>query len=294
MYSIYYIILCYERKKKGGVNKMRERKCGCRPCTESSASYSKSERDKFGGENRMQEKKFDDKEMICVNVDKVYDWIVKENTFDIFPTSPITFPGLPAGTSLVGATVTCSVVPAATNPVEILNRVDRQFCIDGKNVCLQQLNIRKNFEVTLVVTLANGTVLTSAAPAINPNLAFSRCEQVTLCPSEGTSIEVTFTDLDCFVCSPGVITIPTGTPAPPAGAINIAGLTLSIATCQSIQSTFPVTVELFADFCEPREDLPIACPTPSRPRQCPVVFPDDSHHHHGCGCRSSLANGDNC
>ena len=252
---------------------MRERKCGCRPCTESSASYSKCERDKFGGENRMQEKKFDDKEMICVNVDKVYDWIVKENTFDIFPTSPITFTGLTAGTSLVGATVTCSVVPAATNPVEILNRVDRQFCIDGRNVCLQQLEIRKNFTVTLTLTLATGVMFTSTA------IAASRNELVTLCAPDGTDVEVTFTELDCFVTSTGTLTLATT-----GGAVTFSALVISVSSCQSIQSTFPVTMELLADFCEPREDFPTVCPAPSHPPQCPHLFPDDGHKGHNGHC----------
>ncbi len=31
-------------------------------------------------------------ELICINVDKVFDWIVKEMSFDFSPTGPITFP----------------------------------------------------------------------------------------------------------------------------------------------------------------------------------------------------------
>ena len=82
---------------------MRGKKCSDRPCTQSSLSYSKYERDNLGGENRMQEKKFDekfdDKELMCVNVDKVYDWIVKEKTFDFNRAiSHVTFTGLTAGT----------------------------------------------------------------------------------------------------------------------------------------------------------------------------------------------------
>jgi len=51
----------------------------------------------------VQEKKYDDRELLCINVDKVYDWIVRENTFDIFPTGPILFPGVTATTVLTGA-----------------------------------------------------------------------------------------------------------------------------------------------------------------------------------------------
>lgn len=208
-------------------------------------------------------------ELICINVDKVYDWIVKEQSFDFFSAAPVTFPGVTATTPLAGATVTCEVIPTATNPVVIQNRENRDFCIDGKTVCLQQLTIQKNFSLTLFVTLTTGTVLTSAV------IPISRCEHITLCAPEGTDVEITFTDLDCFVCQ-------TGTLVAGAGTITFSALNVSIETCQSIQSTFPVTVEFLADFCEPREDLPTACPAPSRPRQCPAVFPDFGHGHgHG-------------
>lgn len=210
----------------------------------------------------MQEQKpCDGKELICINVDKVYDWIVKENSFDISPTGAIAFPGVTAATSLTGATVTCDVSPAALNPIVILHREDRPFCIDGKNVCLQQLNIQKNFIVTIILTFPNGTTLTSA------DISVSRCEQVTLCAPVGTDVEVTYTDLDCFVCT-------TGTLVAGEGTITFSALTISVATCQSIQSTFPVTVEFLADFCEPRADIATVCPPPTRPQQCSVVFPD--------------------
>jgi len=94
----------------------------------------------------------------------------------------------------------------------------------------------------------------------------SRCEQVTLCAPKGTDVEILYTDLDCFVCTTGTLT-------PAAGAITFSALTITVAVCQSIQSTFPVTVEFLATFCEPRADLPFTCPTAVRPQQCPVIFP---------------------
>ena len=102
-------------------------------------------------------------------------------------------------------------------------------------------------------------------------IPFSRCEQVTLCAPEGTDVEVTYTDLDCFVCTTGDTRCRTD------GTIEFSDLTISVATCQSIQSTFPVTVEFLADFCEPREELSTACPAPIARQQCSVVFPDDGH-----------------
>jgi len=199
-------------------------------------------------------------EPICINVDKVFDWIVKEASFEFSPTGPITFPGVTATTSLAGAVVTCNVVPRATNPVVILNRENRQFTIDGATVCLQNLTIQKNFTVTLVVTLPNGTRFTSNT------ITVSRCEQVTLCAPKGTDVEILFTDLDCFVCSTGTLT-------PGTNTITFSALVVTISVCQSIQSTFPVTVEFLATFCEPRAELPFACPGVVRPAQCPAVFP---------------------
>jgi len=216
----------------------------------------------------------DDKELICINVDKVYDWIVKENSFDIFPTAPISFPGVTPTTNLANATVTCEVTPAATNPIVIQNRENRPFSIDGKTVYLQQLNIQKNFSLTLFVTLENGTVLTSVPVPI------SRCEQVTLCAPEGTDVEITYTELNCFICSTGTLILGDGAPgAAPVGTIGFTALTITVSTCQSIQSTFPVTVEFLADYCEPRADLPMACPGPVRPHDCSLVFPDDHCRH---------------
>ncbi|TQR16305.1 hypothetical protein [Psychrobacillus soli] len=219
-------------------------------------------------------------ELICINVDKVYDWIVKEKSFDVtLSGSTITFnavPGLPEGAEvdLTRAKVKCEVTPHPRRPVEILDRDDRPFVIDGTPVTLQQLHIRKNFIVTICVILANGTVLTSQTGYNdNPALRISRCETVTMCAPEGTDVEITYTDLDCFVCTFNISDDPVTVPATGIIPIEFDSLTISVVTCQSIQSTFPVTVEFLAEFCEPRDDLPTECPAPVRPLQCPVVFP---------------------
>lgn len=210
---------------------------------------------------KVQEKISDERELICINVDKVYDWIVKENSFDIFPTGPIAFPGVTTGTVLTNATVECEVVPAAENPIEILNRENRQLCVDGMDVCLQQLTIRKNFSVTLVVTTTAGTIFRSSL------IPASRNEMVTLCAPEGTDVEITYTELDCFLSSTGTLIAGTDT-------ITFSAPVISVSTCQSIQSTYPVTVELFTEFCQPREDFIAGCAPPVHPPQCPSLFPD--------------------
>lgn len=217
----------------------------------------------------MQEENYDHQELVCVKVDKVYDWIMRESTFDIFPGGTISFPGVTATTDLTNATVECEVTPAATNPVEILHREDRKLCIDGMDVCLQQLTIRKNFSMTIIVTSATGQIYRSAI------ISNAQNEKVTLCAPEGTDVEITFTELTCFVTSTGSLIAGVGT-------ITFAGLTTSVTTCQSIQSTYPATLEIFAGFCEPREDFAVGCGTPVHPPQCPHLFPDNKHCHHKC------------
>ncbi|MEG0386232.1 MAG: hypothetical protein RR642_15940 [Solibacillus sp.] len=202
----------------------------------------------------------DRREYICINVDKVYDWVVKEMSFDISPAGPISFPGVRPPVDFTGAAVTCKVTPAAMNPIVILHREDRTFTIEGARVCLQHLSVQKNFDVTIIVTLPNGTMYTSA------KIPVTRCEQVTLCAPKGTDVEITYTDLDCFVCT-------TGTLIATEGHISFTALSISVSVCQSIQSTFPVTVEFLANYCEPRADLPTSCSPTGRPKQCHGLFP---------------------
>ncbi|MCH7323071.1 hypothetical protein LZ480_14425 [Solibacillus sp. MA9] len=201
------------------------------------------------------------KELICINVEKVYDWVVKELSFESFPTSPIRFPGLPHDAHTRGASVTCQVCPSHEDPVVIKNRETRTFTIEGSSVRLQQLTIQKNFKVTICITLANGTMYTS------DSFHISRSEHVVMCAPEGTNVDVTYTNLDCFVSSTGTLHNNGN------HTITFSDLALSISVCQSIQSTFPVTVEFYAKYCEPRADLSAACSPGTRPPNCSVVFP---------------------
>lgn len=216
----------------------------------------------------------DSRELICINVDKVYDWIVKEKAFDISPSGPFTFPGLMMDTGspsiFRNAVVTCKVTPALVNPVIIMNREKRPFNIDGETVYLQHLHLRKTFSVVLVLCLENGNEYQSLP------VEYSRCEQVTLCAPTGTEIEVKYTSLECFVCSTGEIVQDQMDPT----VVTFDDLTISVVSCQSIQSTFPVTVEFLAEYCNPRADLPTACPTPVRPSQCSNFFPTSDNF--GC------------
>ncbi|GAB2543504.1 BMQ_0737 family morphogenetic spore coat protein [Gracilibacillus alcaliphilus] len=208
-------------------------------------------------------------ELLCINTEKVYDWILNEATFDLdlkdleLPLNPNTGEQLTCE-DIDTDTVSCTVVPAAVDPIVILDRTDQELIIDGTEVILQRVNIRKSFEVTIFVDLTpeagGGTIKVAEAE-------FNRCEQVILCAPEGTDINVSFTDLDCFVCT--ACCDETVDP-------NELDVTLTVRVCQSIQSTFEVTLEIVAEFCEPRDMLPIPpCPAPTMPPQCPVIFPNN-------------------
>lgn len=202
------------------------------------------------------------RERICINVDKVFDWIVKELSFE-FSKNHIHFPCLPEHVNTHNAVVTCKVVPDPHFPVVVLHREDRHFTIDGRSVTLQQITLQKKFLVTVFVTLANGTVLKSE------EIHVSRNEQVILCAPRGTEIEVTYTNLDCFVASTGEI-------HRHDDKLSFSDLRIVVTVCQSIQSTFPVTVEFLAEYCEPRDEIVTSCGTANRPRNCSGIFPSHS------------------
>ncbi|MBM7573690.1 hypothetical protein [Aquibacillus albus] len=212
-------------------------------------------------------------ELLCINTEKVYDWILNEATFDLslndldLPVNPVTGDQLECD-DIDLDTVSCTVAPTEMDPIVVLDREDQEFMVDGETVTLQLVNIRKNFEVTisvnLVPELGGNTVEVGTAE-------FTRCEQVILCAPEGTDIDVTYTDLDCFVCT---ATCDAGTTT----EVDELDVTVTVRLCQSIQSTFDVTLEIVADFCQPRDILPFPpCPAPTIPPQCPVVFPNNNN-----------------
>ncbi|MGM0876164.1 MAG: hypothetical protein ACQEWV_15685 [Bacillota bacterium] len=202
-------------------------------------------------------------ELLCINTTKVYDWIVNEATFDITlvdePFDPIGEELLTCD-EIIGGTgaVTCEVAPTdPLIPIEVISREDRPFIIDGTELTLQVVTIRKNFTITFFIPTVGGIV--------ELPFDFSRCEQVVLCAPEGTNIEVTFTDLDCFICTFECDL-----------EDDTFDANVTVRLCQSIQSTFPVTLEIVAEFCQPRDILPIVCPPRTMPPQCPVLFPVDN------------------
>ena len=85
-------------------------------------------------------------------------------------------------------------------------------------------------------------------------------ESIFLCAPEGTDLVVRLSDIECNVVLNCV-----------GGALGSVDISLNL--CQSVQTVTNVTVELPAEFCQPREVFTEQCPTPTIPAQCPVVFP---------------------
>ncbi|GAE92688.1 hypothetical protein JCM21714_1699 [Gracilibacillus boraciitolerans JCM 21714] len=209
-------------------------------------------------------------ELLCINTEKVYDWILNEATFELMvdglelPVNPVTGVQLECD-DIDQSAVTCTVTPAEVDPIIVLDREDQEFIIDGgEEIKLQIINIRKNFDVNVFVPL----IAELGGRMIEVGSAFfTKCEQVILCAPDGTDIDVTYTDLDCFVCA---VNCDMGS----STEIDELNVTVSVKICQSIQSTFDVTLELVADLCQPRDILPFPpCPPPIMPAQCPVIFP---------------------
>lgn len=213
-----------------------------------------------------------EQEILCINTKKVYDWILNEAEFDLtlnnldLPVNPVTGIQLECDDIDLNS-VSCTVTPTETDPITILGRENQLVFIDGEEAVLQIVNIRKNFEVTVFVNLI--AALGGATVEVG-SVEFSRCEQVIMCAPDGTDIDVINVDLDCFVCTtscdPGTTT-----------EVDELDVTVNVRLCQSIQSTFDVTLEIEAAFCQPRDILPFPpCPAPTIPLQCPVVFPNNN------------------
>ncbi|MEC5424236.1 hypothetical protein QGM71_12115 [Virgibacillus sp. C22-A2] len=224
----------------------------------------------FEGVRTMQTENLSEgQELLCINTEKVYDWLLNDTEFDLSVTdldltvNPATGDQLECDDIDLN-TVTCTVAPTDVNPIVVLDREDRELIVDGTEITLQLVNIRKKFVVTVFVNLI--PELGGATVEVG-TVEFTRCEQAILCAPEGTEVDVTYTDLDCFVCTAAC---DTGTTT----EIDELDVTITVRLCQSIQSTFDVKLELVAGFCQPRDILLFPpCTAPTIPPQCPFVFP---------------------
>ena len=211
-------------------------------------------------------------ELLCINTEKVYDWILEEATSS--QTIPVSRLGIPAAILAVicnpaaHTTINCILTDSMGRALplnseitvtELGPRIDRQFEVDGALVTLQRVSFTKT---VFIVLEFSGVTPATGVPFIftTEPIPFTITETAFLCAPPGTTLVVRLTDFECQTvlnCA--------------AGALVSVGVTL--LTCQSIQTVTPVTLELTADFCAPRETLIESCPTPLIPPQCPVIFP---------------------
>lgn len=217
-------------------------------------------------------------ELLCINVDKVYDWVILQAniretavptfTDDLFvPSVLCTATNVTTDILLTNSTGDPLAPNGVLDVVEVAERQERRFVIDGKRVTLQKVTFLKTIYVVVEFNGLDGTapfvVRTEPIPVEVP-------ESIYLCAPDGTDLVVRFSDLE------GSVRINCTTETPPA----FVSLDIMLNLCQSVQTFTNVTVEVKADFCEPREVLTEQCPAPAIPRQCPAVFPGE-HNHYG-------------
>ncbi|MBS4206951.1 hypothetical protein [Bacillus sp. FJAT-50079] len=212
-------------------------------------------------------------ELLCINTEKVYDWILEESTYSAaVGATTIALPA-PIGAVICAIADSVNIRPVLTDSlgtplplnseiavVEQVPRIDRQFEINGALVTLQRVTFVKTIYVVLEIS---GVIPATGIPFTFTTLPIpiTFTESAFLCAPPGTTLVVRVSDFE----GQGVVN------CDETGAF--LGIGISIVVCQSIQVVTPVTLELVADFCAPRESLIETCPAPIIPPQCPVVFP---------------------
>ncbi|OIK09664.1 hypothetical protein [Bacillus sp. MUM 13] len=207
-------------------------------------------------------------ELLCINAEKVYDWVILQNT----RSQNILAAALGLDINVCAASSLSTrvfLVDAEGNPlppnaeVTVLepgDREERTFVIDGALVTLERVTFLKTFFVAIEF---KGILGTTPFVDVSKPIAIEIPESLFLCAPDGTRLAVRISDLECAVrlnCTAG--------PTP-----TLTSIDLTLTTCQSVQAVADVTIEVKAEFCQPRDILSEQCPTPAIPPQCPVLFP---------------------
>ncbi|WP_433747443.1 hypothetical protein [Falsibacillus pallidus] len=209
-------------------------------------------------------------ELLCINAEKVYDWVILQSS-DSRTVIEIFFPenGFnPCAPGVSNLVTTCILTDASGTPVslsspnaltveEIGTRDSREFIVDGAVVTLQNVSWVKSIYIVLEYT-----GIFEAAPFVfrSQPVLFEIPESAFLCAPEGTDLLVRLTDFNCrtrFNC---------------LSEFN-SSVDVFLTICQSVQTFANVTLELEAEFCQPRDIINEQCPSPVIPPQCPVIFP---------------------
>ncbi|OIJ10618.1 hypothetical protein BKP37_17735 [Anaerobacillus alkalilacustris] len=223
-------------------------------------------------------------ETLCIKVPKVYDWVTRQVDVPVQSFTgeqgllDLNFDGpTPGGVNpcaeLAGGgalTVECIITDDQGNPVDPLaphsilcteipqigGRQSVSFNLpDGETITLQKVKVLKKGHFVVRVSNAQGKSLTSEPKP------FAVAEKFYLCAPEGTFLQCEITD---FECDSNII----------CGNNNeFRQIDVSINMCQNVQMEATVKLEITADFCHPRPEIPFDCPPLSFPPQCPEIFP---------------------
>lgn len=228
-------------------------------------------------------------ETLCIKVNKVYDWVTRQvdvpliafNAGDLNSTLFFDCDGLTPGDdpcAVLGGnfTVECFPTDEAGNPVDPLapgsilcqeipqpdGRASGQFQLpDGSTVTLQKVKVLKKGFIRVRVTSPSGAFCTTQP------IPWAVSEKFFLCAPPGTFLQCEITDFECdanLICRPSGVT---------PGTFEFQQLDISINLCQNIQMEALVKLEITAEFCQPRPDMPFVCPPLAFPPQCPTIFP---------------------
>jgi hypothetical protein len=228
-----------------------------------------------------------DKENVCINVPKVYDWVTRQVdlplisftgdqlndvNFDCDGTTPF---GNLCDTLCEPFVVNCFVSNAAGQPVDPLKH-GAIFCQEivqpngrhqvdvtlpsGETVTLEKVKVLVKGHVVVNVVDAEGTECTSEP------IPFATAQTLFLCAPEGTELNCHISFFECdadLICTD-----------------QFEQLDVSITLCVEVQMEANVKLEIEAKICRPREELPISgivCPERKFPPQCPEIFPAHNH-----------------
>jgi hypothetical protein len=237
-------------------------------------------------------------ETLCIKVNKVYDWVTRQADVPLISfnslggalvfdcgglgVSPSPSPGEDDPCALLSTTaspdqfiVECfptdefgneidPLVPGAILCTEIPQPEGRStgtFTLPtGEIITLQKVKVLKKGFVVVRVTNPQGQQCQTLP------IPFAVAEKFFLCAPPGTFLQCEITDFECdanLICRAG---------ASP-GTFTFQQLDISINMCQNVQMEALVKLEITAEFCAPRPDLPHICPPLSFPPQCPTIFP---------------------
>lgn len=203
----------------------------------------------------------------CIRTIKVYDWVILTNRDqNKVPIPQDCFEEIEACRHAGSAvTAECDVVPG-TSSCNVLS--SRPVDIGEPPLAGARI-VTLAFHVHIQVTFfCNGEEI------CNFIVPVSFIDDVLLCHPDGTEVVCDIFDIQCNVIVDAML-----------GNMVM----IDIIMCKDIQVEAEVKLEVEAKFCGPRDaiaipDLPLQCPFPTFPEQCPTMFPVEN-----CECQGSAS-----